>query len=85
MPGKNVYTELAKAKIKEKRNVVISRNETVGGYILAQQVIIEEGTKQTTIYLKGATYVDDLHALYKLRDALNESIEKEEDRATKKK
>lgn len=85
MVGKKVYTELAKAKIKERRNVVISRNESNGGYALAQQIVVEEGKKFTTIFIKGATYIDDLIGLYNLRDALNEAIEKEEDTSNKKK
>ena len=80
MINKKVYIELSKAKIKDKRSLVVSRNETNGGYTIAQQLVVEEGRRSTTIFMKGAIYVEDLDGLYNLRDALNEAIKKEEDR-----
>lgn len=72
------YVELSKAQIQDKRFAVISKNETSGGYTLAQQLIIQEGKKQTGIFFKGAMHLSGLESLYELRDALNAAIEKEE-------
>lgn len=72
------FTELSKAKIQDKRNLVISKNGS-GTYTLGQQIVVQEGKKQTLIFLKGAIHVDSLEGLYNLRDALNEAIQKEED------
>ncbi len=66
------FTELSKAQIQEKRNVVISltdRNEIA----LGQQVIIEEKQRPISVFLKGAIFVDR-ERLVDLRDALNEAI-----------
>lgn len=73
---KQQYSELAKAKIQEKRNLVISEKSEDRGFILAQQIEIKEGKKLTTVFVKGAIHVDDLDGLYELRDAINESITK---------
>jgi hypothetical protein len=81
--NKRGFTELAKAKIQDKRNIVISRNENVGGYTLAQQISIEEGRKVTSIFIKGAFHIDALCGLYELRDACNEAIKKEESKTEK--
>lgn len=77
------YKTLAKAKIQDKRNLVISKKTSAnifGSYVLGQQIVIQEGQKQTTIFLKGAIHIDGLEALYNLRDALNEAITIEEDK-----
>lgn len=80
MDIKSEFTELAKAKIQDKRNLVVSQH-TNGSFTLAQQIVIQEGKKQMTIFLKGSIYIDNLEGLYNLRDALNESIERIEYRA----
>lgn len=79
MSGKNLFTELAKAKIQDKRNIVISKIDSKSGYTIAQQLVVEEGRRQTAIFMKGAIHVDTLNNLYELRDAINEAIKKEED------
>lgn len=76
------YKELAKAKIQEKRNIVISSVTTEKkkekSYTLAQQVEVEEGNKKTNLFLKGAIIVENYESLIALRDALNVAISKEE-------
>lgn len=76
------YKELAKAKIQEKRNIVISSVTTEKkkekSYTLAQQVEVEEGNKKTNLFLKGAIIVENYESLVALRDALNVAISKEE-------
>jgi hypothetical protein len=79
------FTELSKAKIQPGTNMVISRNERVGGYTLAQQVVIERERRTLSLFIKGAIHVDSLEGLYELRDALNEAITIEEERSIRKK
>ena len=72
------FIELAVADIGETRKVIISKNNAEGGLTIAQQIIAVENGSKTLIYLKGAIHVSDIEALYNLRDALNEAIDKEE-------
>lgn len=67
------YNELSKAKITESRNIVIS-SCSKGGFTVAQQLVAEEGDKVTTVFMKGAFHVEDIHGLYNLRDAINLAI-----------
>lgn len=67
------YNELSKAKVTDSRNVVISTCSK-GGYTIAQQLEAKEDDKTTTVFLKGAFHVDDIHGLYNLRDAINLAI-----------
>ena len=78
MEKQQKFKELAKAKIQESRNVVISKHEN-GGYTMAQQLEVKEGNKTTYIFLKDAIHIDDVSNLVNLRDALNVAI----DRASK--
>ena len=71
------YKELAKARIQDKRNLVISAFEFNGednGFTIAQQLEVEEGNKKTSIFLKDSIHIDDLNGMYALRDALNLAI-----------
>ena len=75
------YNEISKAKISDTRNIVISRCSK-GGFTVAQQLDIKEGDgKSTTVFMKGAFHVDDVHGLYELRDAINFAIEATENEA----
>jgi len=78
MYNKPIYEELSKAKLKDKRLAIISKNKTTDGYTIAQQVIILDGGEQLKIFMKGTMQLEGLENLYNLRDALNEAIEKEE-------
>ena len=71
------YTELAKAKISESRNVVIS-NCSKGGFTVAQQLEAKENERTTSVFLKGAFHLEDIQMLYNLRDACNYAIEEYE-------
>lgn len=72
------YKEIARAKVTDSRNVVIS-SCSKGGFTIAQQLEAKENDKTTSVFLKGAFHVDDLHGLYNLRDALNVAISAAED------
>ena len=76
--GKIEYTEISKAKVTESRNIVISECSK-GGFTIAQQLVAKEDDKITTVFMKGAFHVDDIHGLYNLRDAINLAIQVSEE------
>jgi hypothetical protein len=80
MFSKKAYVEISKAKIKDKRNIVISRIDDTENYVVAQQAVTEVDGKQSVMFIKGAIFIESLESMYNLRDALNEAISKEEDR-----
>ena len=67
------YTEISRAKVTDSRNIVISSCNK-GGFTIAQQLEAKENDKVTSVFLKGAFHVDDLHGLYNIRDAVNLAI-----------
>lgn len=67
------YYELSRAKITDSRNVVIS-SCSKGGFTIAQQLEAKENDKTTSVFMKGAFHVEDIHGLYNLRDAVNLAI-----------
>ena len=76
---RNKFIELAKAKIQDKRNIVISKvnDEDTSmelGFTVAQQIEVQEGNKITSLYMKNAVHIDNIEGLYNLRDALNVAI-----------
>lgn len=73
MKSKIEYAEISRAKVTDSRNVVIS-NCSKGGFTIAQQLEAKENDKTTSVFLKGAFHVDDLHGLYNIRDAINLAI-----------
>ena len=72
------YNEISKAKVTDSRNIVISTCSK-GGFTIAQQLVAKEDDKDTTVFLKGAFHVDDIHGLYNLRDAINLAIKTSEE------
>lgn len=67
------YNEISRAKVTDSRNIVISACSK-GGFTVAQQLEAKENDKTTSVFLKGAFHVDDLHGLYNIRDAINLAI-----------
>ena len=67
------YRELSRAKVTDSRNIVIS-NCSKGGFTIAQQLGAKENDKTTSVFMKGAFHVEDIHGLYNLRDAVNLAI-----------
>jgi len=67
------YHELSSAKVTNSRNIVIS-NCSKGGFTIAQQLEAKENDKTTSVFMKGAFHVEDIHGLYNLRDAVNLAI-----------
>lgn len=76
--NKITYKELSKAKVSDSRNIVIS-SCSKGGFTVAQQLEANENGKVTTVFLKNAFHVDDVHGLYELRDAVNLAIKSSEE------
>lgn len=80
------YEELAKANIRERCELVVSKCSK-GGITLAQQlsVIGEDNNHIMDIFLKGAIHVDNLEGLKNMRDAINVAIKtlEEEEAAIK--
>ena len=72
----NDFREVASAKIQDKRELVVSKRGK-GGYTIAQRILVEEGKKTTTMYLKGAIHIDGIEGIESLRDALNLVIDDE--------
>lgn len=70
MDGRIEYKEIAKAKVSDARNIVISECSK-GGFTIAQQLEAKEGNKTTTVFMKNAFHVDEVDGLRNLRDALN--------------
>lgn len=70
MDGRIEYKEIAKAKVSDARNIVISECSK-GGFTIAQQLEAKEGDKTTTVFMKNAFHVDEVDGLRNLRDALN--------------
>lgn len=64
------FTEISSARIQDTRDLVISKRNK-GGYTIAQRILVEEGKKTTTMYLKNAIHVDTIEGIQNLRDALN--------------
>lgn len=67
------YTELSRAKVTDSRNVIISECNK-GGFTIAQQLEAKENDKITSVFMKGAFHVEDIHGLYNIRDAVNLAI-----------
>jgi len=67
------YHELSRAKVTNSRNIVISTCSK-GGFTIAQQLEAKENDKTTSVFMKGAFHVEDIHGLYNLRDAVNFAI-----------
>lgn len=89
MASKMKYLELSNAQIADKRRLVISEcvkenqdtKESIQcGFTLAQQVEVEEGKRITRVFLKNGIHVASVDELYNLRDAINDAIDKYEEK-----
>lgn len=67
------YNELSRANVTDSRNIVIS-SCSKGGFTIAQQLEAKENDKTTSVFMKGAFHVEDIHGLYNIRDAVNLAI-----------
>ena len=67
------YNEISRAKVSDSRNIVISACSK-GGFTIAQQLEEKENDKITSVFLKGAFHMDDIHGLLNIRDEVNLAI-----------
>ena len=78
--GRLNYTELAKARIKEKRNVVISEAQNLEGetlgYTVAEQLVTEEEGKERKVFLRGGLGIMSEDGLRNLKVAVDEALKK---------
>lgn len=89
MAAKMKYLELSNAQIADKRRLVISecvkenqesKEKIQCGFTLAQQVEVEEGKRITRVFLKNGIHVTSVDELYNIRDAINDAIDKYEEK-----
>lgn len=80
MKNKIAYNEISRAKVTDSRNIVISTCSK-GGFTVAQQLEAKENNKTTSVFMKGAFHIEDIHGLYNLRDAINLAIKISEEDA----
>lgn len=74
MPKNKIeYNELSRANVTDSRNIIISKCSK-GGFTVAQQLEAQEGNRVTSVFMKGAFHIEDIHGLYNLRDAINLAI-----------
>lgn len=74
-----MYDELSKAKMTDKRTVIISSCDK-GGFTIAQKIAVEDEGRKSDVFMKGAIIIPNIEGLKYLRDALNIAIKKETDR-----
>lgn len=68
------FYELAKTKISENKNVVISVDRE-GKISIAQQLVVNDNGKEQNIFLKNAI-VMDAASFMNFKDSMNEAVEK---------
>lgn len=72
------YREIAKAKIKDSRNVVISEtynaDEKFIGYSVSEQLIAEESGRETKVFLRGGLGIISEEGLIALHNALQAAL-----------
>lgn len=80
--SKATYEQLSCACVDDNKNLIISKcikNDDVIGITLAQQMMVQEGKKEIGVFLKNTIHIKDINALYELRNALNDAIDKLEE------
>lgn len=79
MKSKVNFEELCRAKVSKIRNIVISKTSNGAFYIAQQLNVLDEDTgKNINVFLKGALKLENIDAMYSLRDSINLAIEKAE-------
>lgn len=78
--GRLKYLELAKARIKPQRNVVISKTidgeNNFLGYSITEQLVTNEGERETKVFLRNGLGILNREGLEQLRNAIDETLEK---------
>lgn len=78
--GRITYKEIAKRRIKDKRNVVISEAfDAEGnsmGYSIAEQLVTEEEGKETKVFLRGGLGIVSGDGLMEMKRAIDTACTK---------
>lgn len=78
--GRITYKEIAKRRIKDKRNVVISEAfDAEGnsmGYSIAEQLVTEEEGKETKVFLRGGLGIVNNDGLLEMKRAIDTACTK---------
>lgn len=78
--GRITYKEIAKRRIKDKRNVVISEAfDAEGnsmGYSIAEQLVTEEEGKETKVFLRGGFGIVSGDGLMEMKRAIDTACTK---------
>lgn len=69
------YDEVARVKMTDTRDVVISKCSK-GGYTIAQKILIDKDEKPISIFLKGAIKVNDIEGLKDIKETIDMAIKK---------
>lgn len=77
--GKLIYKQIASSRVKEKRNLVVSKavdkeGELIG-YAVSEQLVANEGETETKVFMKNGLGIMPLSGLIQCRDTLTEAIE----------
>lgn len=78
--SKKDFKELGRTKVSNKRYVVISKNNFVDGYTMAQLFEAQDGRKGIDVFIKGAIHISSIEGLYNLRDILNVILANEDNK-----
>lgn len=70
MQNKKEFKELGKIKIRDNRNLVISK-DNLGFITIAQQIVINEDGRETAVFLKGAIEIEEQY-LFEVGKKLSE-------------
>ena len=65
------YNEVATIQISDNKNLVISECST-GGYTIAQQMVINDGSRTMKVFLKNAIHIDNLSSLKEIAKKIEE-------------
>lgn len=86
--GRLNYEELSKGRIKDSRNVVVSKTykgSDLLGYSVSEQAVMKgESGEETKVFLKNGLGIMSLSGMMQLRDTLSEAIDIEQTRAVNK-
>lgn len=78
--GRITYKEIAKRRIKDKRNVVISEafdaEGSFVGYSIAEQLVTEEEGKETKVFLRGGLGIVSGDGLMEMKRAIDTACTK---------
>lgn len=72
------YDEVARVKMSDTRDIVISKCSK-GGYTIAQKILIDKDEKPASIFLKGAIKVNDIEGLKDIKETIDMAIKKLEE------